>query len=208
MPNIRLPDPLTNAGAPGFTSARLIDNNPVYRDRLPGGKVVVLSSAAQYWGVILSYEELLSYEYNIINSAILRSKLYGEPIEVLLPHKENYNVSGNPTSTIISAGQKGSVLSIRNYTLTGTPKEGDLLKLTNHCSKVYTIISSALVGSTLTLELYPNLFKTTTGNEKPIFNNILFQLVLENPDTWDSTFTPDSTYSSFQVELAETITYD
>lgn len=208
MTNIRLPDPLSQPGAPGFTSAKLLDNNPIYRERLPGGKIITLESAAQYWGVTLSYEELLPDEYDTILAAILESKSTGKFFSVLLPHKENYNVKGDPSNTIIMAGQEGNRLDISAFNLTGIPKKGDLIKLTNHCSKVYQIISASKTGSTLSLLLYPNLMKKTLGNEKPIFNNVLFQLALESPDKWDSTFSSEGTYNSFQLELAEAITYD
>lgn len=208
MATIRLPDPLTTPGAPGFVSAKMMDNNPVYRDRLPGGKVITLESAAQYWGLVLPYEELLPEQYDIIASKIFLSKSTGNPILVLLPHKENFRVSGDTNSVLIPASQQGSSLVINNYYLTGIPKSGDLFKLTNHCSKVYKILDASLNAGVLTLTLYPNLLKATTGIEKPIFNNILFQVALEDPSKWDSNFSPEGTYTSFQLELAETITYD
>lgn len=213
--NIRLPDPLSSPGAPGFTSVQMVDNNPMYRERLPGGKVLTLSSSAQYWGVTLSYEDLFSEEYNLLMSEILKSKQHGALIEVLLPHKENFNAIGNFDNVTIAPMQKGSELVLQNYNILGdtpeikgVPKVGDIFKLTNHCSKVYTITESSLQGTTLKLGVYPNLMRETTGAEKPIFSAVLYQLSLEDPSTFNATFLPEGVYGSFSLALAESITYD
>lgn len=203
--NIRLPDPLTNPNAPGFTSVRVIDNDPLFRDRLSGGKVLTLKSMPQYWGVVLSYEDLMPEEYDILYSSILRAKQTGAKFEVLLPHQTNFHVQGDTSNAVISAGQKGANLVIGGFTAT-VPKLGDIFRLTNHPSKVYKITSVNLVGATLTLGVYPNLFKTTIGTEKPIFNTVLYELVLENPSQFDSNFTAEGIYNGFQLELAESIT--
>jgi hypothetical protein len=208
MLNIRLPDPLSQPGAPGFTSVRMNDNNPVFRDRLPGGKVITLSSSAQYWGVTLSYEDLLAEEYNIILSTMLDSRQSGALIDVLLPHKQSYKVKGDTSVLTVASDQKGSVLQIGNYNLTGLPALGDIFRLSNHCSKVYTIHGVSIIDSTLKLSVYPNLMKITTGAEKVLFTNVLFQLALENPSELTNNFAVEGIYNSFQVELAESITYD
>lgn len=203
--NIRLPDPLTNPNAPGFVSVRVIDNDPNYRERLPGGSVLSLKGATQYWGIVLSYEDLFLEEYDILYSTILRAKQTGAKLEVLLPHQTNFNVKGDTSTSIIAPNQVGANLVISAFNAT-PPKVGDIFRLTNHPSKVYKITSSVKNGSVLTLGIFPNLFKATTGLEKPIFNTVLYEVVLENPTQFDSNFSAEGVYSSFELELAESIT--
>jgi len=206
MTTLRLPDPLTNPNAPGFTDVRMIDNYPIYRDRLAGGSVVTLASGAQYWSISLTYSELFPEEQYILSTSLLNCKHKGQPLMVLLPQYENFHTIGDPSSITIAAGQQGNNLTMQNYNLTGAPKAGDLFQLTNHSSKVYKITNVVLVGTILTLEVYPNLRVPTTGNEKPVFNGILFQTVLAKPEAVESTFTSDRHYSGFTLELEEHVT--
>lgn len=204
---MRLPDPYTNPelSGLGFESVNLIDNDPVIRDELPNGKVNEVKVSAQYWGINISYPELFPDEYSVLDAFILEYKRTGSYIDVILPQYEAFRVRGNTSLVNIPAGQKGSNITMDTKgLLTGTPKPGDLFKLSNH-PKVYKITSFNKSGNTWSINLYPDLFITTTGAEKPVFNGILFRTKLMNGDAFGSTLNNNGTYSNISLNLRESL---
>ncbi|AHN83569.1 distal tail protein [Escherichia phage vB_EcoS_FFH_1] len=204
---MRLPDPYTNPelSGLGFESVNLIDNDPVIRDELPNGKVNEVKVSAQYWGINISYPELFPDEYNVLDAFILEYKRTGSYIDVILPQYEAFRVRGNTSLVNIPAGQKGSNITMDTKgLLIGTPKPGDLFKLSNH-PKVYKITSFNKSGNTWSINLYPDLFITTTGAEKPVFNGILFRTKLMNGDAFGSTLNNNGTYSGISLNLRESL---
>lgn len=204
---MRLPDPYTNPelSGLGFESVNLIDNDPVIRDELPNGKVNEVKVSAQYWGINISYPELFPDEYSVLDSFILEYKRTGSYIDVILPQYEAFRVRGNTNLVNIPAGQKGSNITMDTKgVLTGIPKPGDLFKLSNH-PKVYKITSFNKSGNTWSINLYPDLFITTTGAEKPVFNGILFRTKLMNGDAFGSTLNNNGTYSGISLNLRESL---
>ncbi|WWD10808.1 distal tail protein [Escherchia phage Stokescottia] len=204
---MRLPDPYTNPelSGLGFESVNLIDNDPVIRDELPNGKVNEVKVSAQYWGINISYPELFPDEYSVLDAFILEYKRTGSYIDVILPQYEAFRVRGNTSLVNIPAGQKGSNITMDTKgLLIGTPKPGDLFKLSNH-PKVYKITSFNKSGNTWSINLYPDLFITTTGAEKPVFNGILFRTKLMNGDAFGSTLNNNGTYSGISLNLRESL---
>ncbi|QIG61249.1 distal tail protein [Salmonella phage L6jm] len=204
---MRLPDPYTNPelSGLGFESVNLIDNDPVIRDELPNGKVNEVKVSAQYWGINISYPELFPDEYSVLDAFILEYKRTGSYIDVILPQYEAFRVRGNTSLVNIPAGQKGSNITMDTKgLLTGIPKPGDLFKLSNH-PKVYKITSFNKSGNTWSINLYPDLFITTTGAEKPVFNGILFRTKLMNGDAFGSTLNNNGTYSNISLNLRESL---
>lgn len=204
---MRLPDPYTNPelSGLGFESVNLIDNDPVIRDELPNGKVNEVKVSAQYWGINISYPELFPDEYSVLDAFILEYKRTGSYIDVILPQYEAFRVRGNTGLVNIPAGQKGSNITMDTKgLLTGIPKPGDLFKLSNH-PKVYKITSFNKSGNTWSINLYPDLFITTTGAEKPVFNGILFRTKLMNGDAFGSTLNNNGTYSGISLNLRESL---
>lgn len=204
---MRLPDPYTNPelSGLGFESVNLIDNDPVIRDELPNGKVNEVKVSAQYWGINISYPELFPDEYSVLDAFILEYKRTGSYIDVILPQYEAFRVRGNTSLVNIPAGQKGSNITMDTKgLLTGIPKPGDLFKLSNH-PKVYKITSFNKSGNTWSINLYPDLFITTTGSEKPVFNGILFRTKLMNGDAFGSTLNNNGTYSGISLNLRESL---
>lgn len=204
---MRLPDPYTNPelSGLGFESVNLIDNDPVIRDELPNGKVNEVKVSAQYWGINISYPELFPDEYNVLDAFILEYKRTGSYIDVILPQYEAFRVRGNTSLVNIPAGQKGSNITMDTKgLLIGTPKPGDLFKLSNH-PKVYKITSFNKSGNTWSINVYPDLFITTTGAEKPVFNGILFRTKLMNGDAFGSTLNNNGTYSNISLNLRESL---
>lgn len=204
---MRLPDPYTNPelSGLGFESVNLIDNDPVIRDELPNGKVNEVKVSAQYWGINISYPELFPDEYSVLDAFILEYKRTGSYIDVILPQYEAFRVRGNTSLVNIPAGQKGSNITMDTKgLLTGIPKPGDLFKLSNH-PKVYKITSFNKSGNTWSINLYPDLFITTTGSEKPVFNGILFRTKLMNGDALGSTLNNNGTYSGISLNLRESL---
>ncbi|AKO61489.1 hypothetical protein APCEc03_088 [Escherichia phage phiAPCEc03] len=204
---MRLPDPYTNPelSGLGFESVNLIDNDPVIRDELPNGKVNEVKVSAQYWGINISYPELFPDEYNVLDAFILEYKRTGSYIDVILPQYEAFRVRGNTNLVNIPAGQKGSNITMDTKgVLTGIPKPGDLFKLSNH-PKVYKITSFNRSGNSWSINVYPDLFVTTTGAEKPVFNGILFRTKLMNGDAFGSTLNNNGTYSGISLNLRESL---
>ncbi|EJB4242421.1 hypothetical protein MT068_001512 [Salmonella enterica] len=204
---MRLPDPYTNPeySGLGFESVNLVDNDPMIRDELPNGKVVEVKVSAQYWGINISYPDLFPDEYAFLDSKILEYKRTGGYLEVLLPQYEAFRVRGDASKATIPAGQKGSQITLNtNGVLVGTPKVGDLFKLSNH-PKVYKITNFTRSGNTWGLSLYPDLFITTTGSEKPVFNGILFRTKLMNGDSLGATLNNTGTYSGISLSLRESL---
>lgn len=203
---MRLPDPFTNPDlCPGFETANLIDNDPMIRDEMPNGKVLEVKTATQYWGINITMPDLLPDEFRFLDAFISDYKRTGGFIEVLLPQYESGRVSGNTDNANIASGQKGSIINITNTTLlVGTPKPGDLFKLSTH-PKVYKITTVSATSSTMTLTLYPDLAITTTGAEKPVFNGILFQTKLLNGDAFEQSITKDGMYTGIALNLREAL---
>lgn len=206
---MRLPDPFTHPGYDGlgFDSATLTDNDPVLREELPNGRVSEVRNSAQYWGIEIQYPDMFPDEYAILSSALLNYKRERTTLEVVLPQYEAFRVSGSTVGVNIAAGQKGSSIILNNInTLVGEPALGDLFKLSNH-SKVYKIVSLDKTGiNQWTLGVYPDLFITTTGLEKPVFNGIMFQTKLINGDSFRESITHDGVYTGVSLQLREHIT--
>lgn len=202
----RLPDPFTNPEiALGFTSASLIDNEPLIRDELPNGKVLESKVSAQYWGIDISYPDMFPEEFKFLDAFVAEYKRTGGYIEVLLPQYENFRVRGNTATTSIPPGQKGSALTISGVnTLQGVPKPGDLFKLSSH-PKVYKITVVVNNGSNWVLGLYPDLFTTTNGSEKPVFNGILFRTKLASGETLNNNQSIDGVYTGVGLKLRESL---
>lgn len=199
---IRLPDPYTHTEAAGFVSAALIDNHPTIRDSLRNGKVLIVKDGAQYWGIKITYPELLPEEFALIISTIEKSKRTGESIDILLPQYSPFRVSSTSGMTV-AQGYQGSKLRVLNAG-TEIPYPGDLIQLGNSISKkVYRITDIDRVNATtLDIYLYPDLVITTTGMEVPIFNNILFNTVL---DDWATTsdINTDGLYAGVTIAFRE-----
>lgn len=203
---MRLPDPFTNPDiAQGFTSARLVDNDPVIRDELPNGRVLEVKVSAQYWGIEITYPDLYPEEFMFLDAFMKEYKRTGGYIEVLLPQYENFRVSGSTAAVAIASGQKGSTIVMTNTSaLRGVPKPGDLFKLSTG-NKVYKITSVASTASTMTLTLYPDLFATTNGSDKPVFNGILFRTKMAAGETIEDNITPDGVYTGVSLKLRESL---
>lgn len=204
--DMRLPDPFTNPSlCPGFETADLVDNDPMIRDEMPNGKVLEVKSSAQYWGINITMPDLLPKEFFFLDAFIGEYKRTGGYIDVLLPQYENVHVRGGAELLTIASGQKGSTVVLGNLSaLTGRPVAGDIFQLSTH-PKVYKITKVATTATTMTLSLYPDLFITTTGAEKPVFNGILFQTKLMNGDAWSQNITNDGVYTGVTLNLREAL---
>jgi hypothetical protein len=202
--SIRLPDPFVNVEAPGFTSAPLASNQTLMQDFLTDGSVLQVKTGEHYWSTDITYPDLFPEEYAIIISAIDEAKRTGEYLDVYLPQVSSYRVGGSPSGTSIQAGSKGSSVTITGVnTLTGVPLAGDYFQLTGSSKKVYRITSvDTSTDGVWTLNLYPDLQITTTGAEKPIFSNILFQMAITN---WNdvSNLNVDGLYVNVGLQLRE-----
>lgn len=199
---MRLPDPYTHPELPGFESVTLIDNDTVTSDRMANNKVFEIRDVGQYWGISIPFPDLFPSEFFIIDSFIAEYKRKGGFIEILLPQYETSTVRGNLAGATIPANQKGSTVTMTIPNLTGAPKLGGLFKLDGHY-KVYKITSVDIKGTTLTIGVYPDLFITTSGAEKPVFNGVLFQTKAIGLERYKSTLTSDGMYESFTLNFEE-----
>lgn len=207
---MRLPDPFTDAAAAGFSTAVLREVDPQLQDDMPNGSVLRTNSAAPYWTLDLSYPDLFYEEFALLYGTLAESKRLNENIEILLPQYEKYRVTGDTTATRIASGFAGSEIVISNYSaLTGRPNLNDLFQLTGS-TKVYKISKVEIDNTqdTLTLGLYPRLSKTTTGTEKPVFNNILFSMVLADATLPAEDPSTDGLYRGVELSLRENVSND
>ena len=204
--SVRLPDPFTHEGAPGFASGDLVSNHPTIQDELTDGSVLQVDNGMQYWGINITYPDLFPEEYGLIISAIEEAKRLRAPIDIMLPQYVTFRVNGNTTSIGVPAGQKGSTLTlVGTDSLMGMPNPGDLVQLGNSTSKkVYRITSINLsIANQWTLGVYPDLQITTSGTEYPRFNDILFQTKMLN---WNdvTSINPDGLYTGVSFSFRET----
>lgn len=202
---IRLPDPFTHPGiAPGFLTADLIDNEPHIQDSLPNGSVLEVITSSQFWGINITYPELLKEEYITLSSHINKAKASDGVILVVLPQYFNMRVSSDTDTMMITAGQSGSSLEITNYNDSGKPYVGDLFKIKGQ-PKVYKITSVDREGSKLTLGLYPKLANVTTGSEKPEFNDIQFHMKMVNRTGIVEKMNADGLFEDVSLVLREAL---
>lgn len=204
---MRLPDPFVDAIAPGFTGARLIDNDPVIYDEMPNGKILKVKSSAQYWSLELTYPELFYEEFAYLSGFLAEVKRQQTTVDVLLPQYENFRVRGNQAALTIASGQSGNQITIGNTSIiTGRPNIGDLFKISGG-TKVYKITgyTEDTQANTMTLSLYPDLAHTTGVGETPIFNGILLEMTLVDDNMPDDDPDVDGLYRGFTFMLRETI---
>ncbi|BAV81291.1 hypothetical protein [Vibrio phage VCPH] len=202
---MRLPDPFTLSVAPGFSEARLSEVDPKLRDEMADGSVLKTQGASQYWKLDITYPDLFADEFAIIMSALMEAKRTGDTIDVLLPQHENFRVTGDTTLCNIASGQKGSQVVITGFSnLTGQPAIGDLFKLSGY-SKVYKITTVQVAGDNLTLTVYPDLAHETDGSEKPVFNEVLFEMILSNDQLPEENPSTDGLYRGVEFSLREQI---
>lgn len=202
---MRLPDPFTLNVAPGFSEARLNEVDPKIRDEMPDGSVLKTTGAAQYWTLDIAYPDLFAEEFAIIMSALMEAKRTNSTIDVLLPQYENFRVTGDTSLCNVAPGQKGSTVVITGFSnLTGRPFTNDLFKLSGY-SKVYKITSVVVAGDNLTLTVYPELAHETDGSEKPIFNEILFEMSLAKDQLPEENPSTDGLYRGVEISLREQI---
>lgn len=199
---MRLPDPFTHPELPGFESVTLIDNDTVTSDRMANNKVFEVRDVGQYWGISIPFPDLFPSEFAIIDTFIAEYKRTGGFIEVLLPQYELSTVRGDLTSAVIPLGQKGNTITMTIPNLTGSPKLGGLFKLDSHY-KVYKITKVEVQGNTVTIGVYPDLFVTTNGSEKPVFNGVLIQTKAVGLEKYKSTLTSDGMYEAFVLNFEE-----
>ncbi len=199
---MRLPDPYVDHAAPGFSAAKLVDVDPYITDTMPNGTVLRTKVASQYWSLDLDYPDLTEDEFRIIHAMLGEAKRTSSTIDVLLPQYEQYHVQGDANTASISDGSGGSEVTITDInSLTGTPRVGDLFKLSTH-SKVYKITGTDIQSGTWKLSLFPNL-AVTTSSAKPVFNNILFEMTLENDALPIEDVSTDGFYRGVSIALRE-----
>lgn len=200
---MRFPDPYTHPGlAPGFESVTLIDNDPIISDRMSNNTVLEVRNSAQYWGISIPLPDMFPDEFFLIDGFLSEYKRTQGFIEVLLPQYESFGIQGDVKNATVPSGQKGNSITMKVPNLRALPKVGGLFKFANHY-KVYKITSASSNGDNLTIGIYPNLFITTSGAEKPIFNGILFQTKAVGLENYKSVLNADGMYESFTINLEE-----
>jgi hypothetical protein len=103
---MRLPDPFTDSNAPGFLSINITDNSTIIQDELPNNQVLQVDTGNHFWGINITYDQLLPEEFEIIRSFCFKAKVTNSTIEVLLPQFENYKFMLDSYS--VKAGLSGN----------------------------------------------------------------------------------------------------
>lgn len=201
---MRLPDPINNPGAPGFSSSELVSIQPILQDWMPNNKSLSVSSGEHYWEITLGYSDMLVSEYNILAQAIDKTLQLQEKLEVWLPQYEDYTFKlGN--YTVQQSSQNSVTLSQDG--MVSVPKVGMLLQFSNH-KKVYRITDFKLVGGSVTIEFYPSLRTSVSQSNTVKFTGIRFSMDFKdrsNPLP-QPTFNSDGFYGEgTTLELREAI---
>ena len=201
---MRLPDPINNPEAPGFSSSILSSVQPIIQDAMPNTKVLSTSSGQQYWQLTLTYADLLKTEYNILTQQIDSTISKGEALEVWLPQYEDYTFK--LSSYAITASTVSSV-TLSKTGMTGLPKVGNLIQFQNH-KKVYRITEFQVGGSTITISFYPSLRVSVPNGTVAKFTGIYFNMEFmdrSNPMT-EVQYNSDGYYGEgITLELRESI---
>lgn len=202
---MRLPDPFTNSNAPGFLSVNITDNSTIIQDELPNNEVLQVDTGYQYWGINITYDQLLPEEFEVIRSFCFKAKSTNSPIEVLLPQYENYKFTLDSYS--VKANLSGDQIIITNVnSIKEQPIVGSVIKLSNH-PKVYHITDYSYNSTTkeYTIGIYPRLAVTTTGLERAVLSAVLFRTRFKDVNSLNSTLNSDNVYEGFTLQLREAL---
>ena len=202
---MRLPDPFTNSNAPGFLSVNITDNSTIIQDELPNNEVLQVDTGYQYWGINITYDQLLPEEFEVIRSFCFKAKSTNSPIEVLLPQYENYKFTLDSYS--VKANLSGDRIIITNVnSIKEQPIVGSVIKLSNH-PKVYHITDYSYNSTTkeYTIGIYPRLAVTTTGLEQAVLSAVLFRTRFKDVNSLNSTLNSDNVYEGFTLQLREAL---
>ena len=202
---MRLPDPFTNSNAPGFLSVNITDNSTIIQDELPNNQVLQVDTGSHYWGINITYDQLLPEEFEIIRSFCFKAKSTNSTIEVLLPQYENYKFVLDSYS--VKSGLSGDTIVITNVnSIKDQPIVGSVVKLSTH-PKVYHITDYSYNPTTkeYTLGIYPRLAITTTGSEQAVLSAVLFTTRFKDVNSLSATLNSDNVYDGFTLQLRESI---
>lgn len=200
---MRLPDPITVPGQPGFVSVTLTNIQPFLQDQMPNTTVLTHTAGEQYWEATISYGDLTRPEYSILEAQINKTIRDGEKLQVWLPHKESYGNGIAPAT----------VTKINEYTVTypyvsgRLPDQGTIIQFSNH-KKVYMLTSVVRNGSLVTLEFFPTFRLPLQVGTTVKFNQILFNMEFLDRSTplTSQTFNSDGYFASgATLELRETL---
>ena len=202
---MRLPDPFTDINAPGFLSVNITDNSTIIQDELPNNQVLQVDTGYHYWGINITYDQLLPEEFEIIRSFCYKAKASNSTIEVLLPQFENYKFTLDSYS--VKSGLSGDSIIITNVnSIKNQPLVGSVIKLSTH-PKVYHITGYSYNSSTkeYTISIYPKLAITTTGSETAQLSAVLFTTRFKDVNSLVATLNSDNVYDGFTIQLREAI---
>ena len=202
---MRLPDPFTDINAPGFLSVNITDNSTIIQDELPNNQVLQVDTGYHYWGINITYDQLLPEEFEIIRSFCYKAKASNSTIEVLLPQFENYTFTLDSYS--VKSGLSGDSIVITNVnSIKNQPLVGSVIKLSTH-PKVYHITGYSYNSSTkeYTISIYPKLAITTTGSETAQLSAVLFTTRFKDVNSLTATLNSDNVYDGFTLQLREAI---
>jgi hypothetical protein len=202
---MRLPDPFTDSNAPGFLSINITDNSTIIQDELPNNQVLQVDTGNHFWGINITYDQLLPEEFEIIRSFCFKAKVTNSTIEVLLPQFENYKFMLDSYS--VKAGLSGNSIVITNVnSIRDQPFVGSVIKLSSH-PKLYHITDYSYNSTTkeYTLGIYPKLAITTTGSETALLSAVLFTTRFKDVNSLTQTLNSDNVYEGFTLQLRETI---
>ena len=202
---MRLPDPFTDINAPGFLSVNITDNSTIIQDELPNNQVLQVDTGYHYWGINITYDQLLPEEFEIIRSFCYKAKASNSTIEVLLPQFENYKFTLDSYS--VKSGLSGDSIIITNVnSIKNQPLVGSVIKLSTH-PKVYHITGYSYNSSTkeYTISIYPKLAITTTGSETAQLSAVLFTTRFKDVNSLTATLNSDNVYDGFTLQLREAI---
>lgn len=169
---MKLPDPINNPGAPGFSSQELKSIQPFLQDSMPNTKVISVTSGEQYWNLTLGYSDMLVTEFNILNQQIDKTIQRGEKLLVWLPQYEDW---GFKLNNYFLLQQNQSTITLDQSGMRSLPTIGNLVQFQNH-KKVYRIVDYSVGQTTIDISIYPDLRVQVPVGTQVSFTNINFSM--------------------------------
>jgi hypothetical protein len=164
-----------------FTTMGFESNVSSKTTRSLSGRTQRLKTGGQYWSFTLQSPPLTKDEFFIQYSFIVRQDGQVENFVIVPPEISSTRGTASGTVTVSEDTGAGATECRTIGNATGTLKNGDLIKFSNH-DKVYMLTADTnLDGSTVdTLQFYPPLFSAITTTTTVTYNNVAFTVFLDS----------------------------
>jgi hypothetical protein len=204
----RMPDPVVNPNAPGFSTANIQDIVPAMSHELNGGQVVSVKFEGNYWSIQIGFPETTIEQASTIVPFLYSMRSSFSDFYVQLPqyaHPRSGAWSTNPiVAGNITIGGSSNQIIVTNWPNTHTIEVGDMIKLSNS-HKIYMVTGYSRSGTTVTLDLNCSVVNRSTLNSATLDPNDIKFKVRFKSDFSPPQLTADGIYTAFTIDLRENI---